>query len=155
MKMLDVNILVYAHRKDEAAHEFYRDWLERQVNTEVPFGLSALVGVAFVRIVTHPSFHNDPTPLPVALATVDCLRQSPGCRWLLPGERHWEITAMLCRKTGAAGKQVADAQHAALAIEHGCRWVTRDDDFAVFAPHGLEWEHLRPGEDRGPGIQAE
>ena len=144
--MPDVNILVYAHRKDESAHEFYRDWLENLVNSAAPFGLSALVGVAFVRIVTHPRFHDDPTPLSVALATVDRLREAPGCRWLLPGDRHWEITATLCRKTNATGKHVADAQHAALAIEHGCQWVTRDEDFASFTRHGLDWEHLRPEE---------
>ena len=38
-----------------------------------------------------------------------------------------------------------DAQHAAVAMEHGCRWVTRDEDFAGFAPYGLEWELLKPG----------
>jgi predicted nucleic acid-binding protein len=41
-------------------------------------------------------------------------------------------------------KSVADAQHAARAIEHGCKWVTRDDDFAKFSPFGLDWEHLVP-----------
>ena len=145
MRMPDVNVLVYAHRRDESVHEFYRDWLDSLVNSGVPFGLSALVGVAFVRIVTNPRFHDDPTPLSVALATVDRLCEAPGCRWLLPGVRHWEITASLCRKTGATGKQVADAQHAAVAIEHGCQWVTRDDDFAGFAPYGLDWEYLLPG----------
>ena len=144
--MPDVNILVYAHRKDESVHEFYRDWLENLVNSAAPFGLSALVGVAFVRIVTHPHFRDDPTPLSVALETVDRLREAPGCRWLLPGDRHWEITATLCRKTSATGKHVADAQHAALAIEHGCQWVTRDEDFASFARYGLDWEHLLPEE---------
>lgn len=144
MRMPDVNILVYAHRQDEAAHAFYRDWLERLLNSGAPFGLSALVGVAFVRIVTHPRFHDDPTPLSMAIETVDRLREAPGCRWLLPGARHWELTAALCRKTRARGKQVADAQHAALAIEHGCCWVTRDDDFALFGPHGLDWEPLEP-----------
>lgn len=57
---------------------------------------------------------------------------------------HWEIVSSLCRKIRPAGNLVADAQHAALAIEHGCRWVTRDADFAGFESHGLEWEHLEP-----------
>ena len=145
MRMPDVNILVYAHRRDEPTHEFYRGWLEGLVNSEAPFALSALVAVAFVRIVTHPRFHEAPTPLPVALEVINRLREAPGFRWQLPGERHWEIVSSLCRKTKSAGKLVADAQHAALAIEHGCRWVTRDVDFAKFESHGLEWEHLDPG----------
>lgn len=148
--MPDVNVLVYAHRQDESVHEFYRDWLENLVNSGAPFGLSALVGMAFVRIVTNPRFRSDPTPLSVALDAVDRLREAPGCRWLLPGVRNWEITAALCQKTNATGKQVADAQHAALAIEHGCQWVTRDDDFACFAPYGLDWEHLLSDGDASP-----
>jgi len=145
MKMPDVNILVYAHRTEERTHVFYRNWLETLVNAEAPFALSALVAVAFVRIVTNHRFHITPTPLPVACSVIDRLREAAGCRWLLPGVRHWELTAMLCRKCEAHGKQVADAQHAALAMEHGCRWVTRDDDFGSFAAHGLEWEYLSPG----------
>lgn len=142
--MPDVNILVYAHRKDECAHEFYRDWLESLANSAAPFGLSALVAVAFVRIVTNPRFHDDPTPLSVAVETINQLREVPGCRWLLPGERHWDLTEKLCLKTGAAAKRVADAQHAAVAIEHDCQWVTRDGDFADFSAHGLDWEQLVP-----------
>ena len=37
------------------------------------------------------------------------------------------------------GKLVADAWHAALAIEYGCRWVSTDGDFARF--RGLDWRH--------------
>ncbi len=144
MKMPDVNVLVYAHRRDEVVHDFYREWLENLVNCGTPFAISSLVAVAFVRIVTHRGFHQDPTPLSVAIEAIDRLRSAPNCRWLLPGGRHWEITALFCRKIEATGKSVADAQHAALAVEHGCRWVTRDEDFAHFAPHGLDWENLRP-----------
>lgn len=142
MKLPDVNVLVYAHRRDEIVHRFYREWLDDLVNSGEPFGLSALVAVAFVRIVTHPRFGDDPTPLGVAVETIERLRSAPNCRWLLPGDRHWEITARLCRKTGATGKQVTDAQHAAVAIEQGCCWVTRDEDFAAIAVHGLDWQHL-------------
>ena len=144
MKMPDVNVLIYAHRKDECTHEFYRGWIESLVNSKAPFGLSALVGVAFVRIVTNPRFHPEPSPLSLALEVIERLRAASGCRWLLPGERHWDITSALCRKANASGKSVADAQHAALAIEHGCTWVTRDDDFSRFSPLGLDWEHLVP-----------
>ncbi|MBE7501315.1 MAG: PIN domain-containing protein [Verrucomicrobiales bacterium] len=150
MKMPDVNVLAYAHRQDELHHDFYGDWIEGLVNSGAPFGLSGLVAVAFVRIVTHPRFGDPPTPLGLALDTVDRLRDAPGCRWLLPGARHWALTAMLCRETRATGKQLADAQHAAVAIEHGCQWVTRDDDFAVFAAHGLDWEHLSPAPGERP-----
>ena len=49
----------------------------------------------------------------------------------------------LCRDAEATGKLVADAQHAAIAIEHGCTLVSTDSDFDRFP--GLRWQHpLRP-----------
>jgi predicted nucleic acid-binding protein len=52
-------------------------------------------------------------------------------------DRHWEIFARLCRNAGATGNLVPDAYLAALAIEHGCEFVTCDKDFARF--EGLRW----------------
>ncbi len=52
------------------------------------------------------------------------------------------IVRELCRAAAARAKAVADAQHAALAMEHGCELVSRDGDFARFEPHGLRWHHL-------------
>ncbi|MYF03810.1 MAG: type II toxin-antitoxin system VapC family toxin, partial [Holophagales bacterium] len=45
----------------------------------------------------------------------------------------------LCRQADARGKLVADAQHAAVAMEHGCTIVSTDADFDRFA--GLRWLH--------------
>jgi hypothetical protein len=147
MKMPDVNILIYAHRQDDQDHEFYREWLERLANGSEPFALSALVAVAFVRVVTHPGFPPDPTPLPAAIAVIETLRARTNCRFLEPGPRHWRIFRS-CAETGRArGKLVADAQHSALAIEHGCTWITRDSDFHAFEPAGLRLEVLRRTDD--------
>jgi len=43
----------------------------------------------------------------------------------------------LCERATARGNLVADAYHAALAIEHGCEWLTLDRDFARFPD--LSW----------------
>lgn len=56
-----------------------------------------------------------------------------------PGPRHWQILLSLCRAANATDKLVADAFHAATALEHGCEWVTADADFGRFA--GLRWSH--------------
>jgi len=144
MKLFDVNILVYAHRADQAHHAVYRAGLEAVVGSGAPFALSPLVAVGFVRVVTHPQFPNGPTPLPQALAVIDSLVAQRGCCWVLPGLRHWALVAELCRLCGCHGKQVADAQHAALAIEHACTWVTRDTDFEVFRQRGLRLELMTP-----------
>ena len=140
--MPDVNVLVYAHRADETVHAAYKRWLTGIVNGREPFALSVLVAVGFVRVVTNARIYPLPTPLPTALAVVDQLVGHPRCRAVVPSGDHWRHVAELCRSTKAAGKLVADAQHAAVAIAEGCTWVTRDADFAAFAPHGLRWQHL-------------
>jgi toxin-antitoxin system PIN domain toxin len=70
----DVNVLVYAHRRDASRHEAYRAWLEEAVSGPAPYGLSDLVLSGFVRIVTHPRVFVDPTPLAEALAFVRSIR---------------------------------------------------------------------------------
>jgi toxin-antitoxin system PIN domain toxin len=145
MLMPDVNVLIYAHRQDEAWHEPYADWLKQVVDGPEPFALSVLVAVGFVRIVTNMRIYEDATPLPVALAAIEQLAGHPRCRLATPGATHLEEVVRLCRAAGATGKLVADAQHAALAISEGCTWVSRDADFAVFEPHGLRWQHLAFG----------
>ncbi|MGA2712459.1 MAG: PIN domain-containing protein [Bryobacteraceae bacterium] len=54
---------------------------------------------------------------------------------------HWTIFRQLCEDGKLKGKLVADAVHAAVAIESGCEWATADTDFARFAPL-LRWAHL-------------
>jgi toxin-antitoxin system PIN domain toxin len=139
MRMPDVNLLIYAHRRDEATHARYRDWLDDLVNSPEPFALSVLVAVGFLRIVTNRSIFPEPTPLPLALATIETLMARSNCRTVAPGERHWSLVSQLCSASGASGKLVADAQHAAVAIEHGCELVSRDTDFERFTELGLRF----------------
>ena len=142
MLMPDVNVLVYAHRRDERWHGPYRRWLKDLVDSPEPFALSVLVAVDFLRIVTNGRIYADPTPISVAIAAVEQLSGHPSCRVVTPGGSHLADVHRLAREVGASGKLVADAQHAAIAISQGSTWVTRDADFAVFAPHGLRWQHL-------------
>ena len=142
--MPDVKVLVHAHRQQEGVHELYRDWVEQLVSSAQPFGLSVLVGVGFLRIVTNGRIDREPTPLPVAVAALQSLSERSNCRVLTPGATHLSIVESACRRAKAAGQHVVDAQHAAVAIEHGCQWVTRDDDFERFESSGLRWMHLLP-----------
>jgi len=56
---------------------------------------------------------------------------------LTPGPRHLAIVERLCLAVGAAGNLVSDAQHAAIAIEHGATLISKDRDFARFPE--LRW----------------
>ena len=138
MKLFDVNVLIYAHRADQKHHDYYRQLVEELVNGADSFGLSPLTAVGFLKIVTHPRFPNGPTPLPQAVSVIESLTTFNHCQWTLPGKRHWELTRDLCTKCACSGKNVADAQHAAIAIEHASELVTRDTDFHRFVPHGLK-----------------
>jgi toxin-antitoxin system PIN domain toxin len=144
MLMPDVNILIYAHRREDPDHEFYRKWVEELANGPELFAISPLVASAFVRIVTHPAFRPFPTPLEQAMAAIGSLIALPSC--VIPGlgEKHWMLFCQLCRDSAAYGKIVADAQHAAVALGNGCTWVTRDGDFEKFRKSGLRMKILTP-----------
>lgn len=139
MQLADVNVLVYAHRAESQEHPAYAEWLTALANGREPFGVSELGCSAFVRIVTNPKIWDSATDLGDALTFVDNLRRRPNARPLTHGPSSWEIFTKLCHEARARGKLVADAYHAALAIEHGCELVTADADFARFA--GLRWRH--------------
>jgi toxin-antitoxin system PIN domain toxin len=135
--LFDVNIFVYAHRDDAADHRRFRQWIEEQVRAPEPFGVAELVLSSFVRVVTHPRIFQPPTPLQTALANCRSILQRPNAVLVRPGERHWEIFDDLCTRANARGDLITDAYFAALAIEHGCEWITTDRDFARFP--GLRW----------------
>ena len=143
MILPDVNVLIYAHRREHAEHPEYAGWLRGVAESREPFALSELVCSSFVRIATNRRVFDAPTALESAIEFVDRLRRRPRCTLLRPGPEHWSHFTELCRQTRASGKLIADAYHAALAIEHGCEWVTADADFARFP--GLRWRHpLKP-----------
>ena len=144
MKILDVNILIYAHREDQEHHHYYRKRLEMLASENLPYGLTPAVASGFIRICTHPKFPNGPTPLPIALSVVESFMSGTSANWIHPGRKSWELFSDLCRKTNCTGKIVADAHHAATAIEHACVWISRDTDFHRFEPHGLRFEPWIP-----------
>jgi toxin-antitoxin system PIN domain toxin len=139
MILIDVNVLVYAKRQDSPDHAKFRTWLEEIIRSDSVIGMSELVLSSVVRILTHPRIFNEPTQLDEALQYVHSLHEQPGCVWVSPGERHWEIFTRLCKAVGAKGNLISDAYFAALAMESGAEWITADRDYARFP--GLRWRH--------------
>ena len=146
MLLPDVNALIYAHVEDAVSdHRRYADWLVRMATGPEPFALSVLVLSGFLRIVTNPRVFDPPSTLDTAFAFVSSLTERPTARIVGPGPDHMAILEQLCRVAGATGKLVADAQHAAIALEHGCTMISTDSDFARFPC--LRWQHpLRPSD---------
>jgi len=137
MLLTDINVLIYAARTEMPKHEDFAQWLSELVNGSSSFGMSDQVLSGFMRIATHPGVFEDPLSTDEAIAFVETIRERPNCVQIAPGARHWPIFTGLCRRAGAIGKLIPDAYFAALAIEHGCEWITTDRDYARFP--GLKW----------------
>ena len=133
MLIADVNVFVGAHRVDIAGHDDHLNWLERSLTGAEAFGVSELVLSAFLRLVTNHRIFADPTPVDDALEFCRVVRGAPASVVARPTDRHWTIFADLCSRTPARGNVVPDAYLAALAIEAGATFVTRDRGFARFA----------------------
>ena len=137
MILPDVNVLIYAYRKEQPHHAASRAFLERTVYGDSAFGVSRLVLSAVVRLLTSQRIYQPAETLADAFGFCQWLTECSNCIVVEPGERHWAIFEKLCRETDTRGARVTDAWFAALAIEHGCEWVTFDRDFARFP--GLKW----------------
>lgn len=137
MITFDVNVFVNAHVAGQEHHDVALELVERTAEGSETLGVSDLVLSGYVRVVTNHRYLHDPDTVDEALAFCDALRGRPNVRVISAGPRHWDIFADLCRATEARGGLVADAYHAALAIEHNCEWVSFDRDFARFK--GLRW----------------
>jgi uncharacterized protein len=133
----DVNVLLYAFRRDLGHHDVSKRWLDSVVSGDAQFGIAPLVLGAVVRIATNHRLFKVPSAEAEALAFCDNLLHQPHCVIVQPGERHWTIFKRLCSETQMRGPRVTDAWFAALAVEHGCTWITYDRDYSRFP--GLIW----------------
>lgn len=136
----DVNVLVSALVVGVPDHDDMRDWLERAVDGAEPVAVTHAVATGVVRVVTHPKVFASPVLPEVAVRALGAVLVHPNVTMLGPGPRYWDILARLCTQVPATGNLVADAGHAATAIERDLTWVSKDSDFARFA--GLRW--VRP-----------
>jgi len=139
MQLLDVNVLLYAARRDAPEHQKYATWLEDLLKGSETYAISELVLSSFVRIATNPKAFKKPSTLDEAIGFADQVREQPQCVLVQPGLRHWDLFRNLCRQVQAKGNLVPDAYLAALAIESGSEWISTDNDYARFP--GLNWRH--------------
>ena len=103
MFLMDVNILVYAHREDTPHHLQYRKWLEDVMNDHSAYGFSELVLSGFLRVVTHPKIFVEPSSLESALAFVHQLRNQSNAVCVNANSAHWRIFNKLIVETQACG----------------------------------------------------
>ena len=133
MLLLDVNVCVYAFRRESGAHQEAKAWLEQALIGPEPVGLPEQVLASMIRLVTNHRIYQDPSTPVAVLSFCDAILDAPASMRVRPGERHWGIFHGLVSRHGLRGNDIPDAYLAALALEQGATWVTTDRGFARYA----------------------
>jgi len=139
VKILDVNLLLYAVNSDSPRHDAARVWLEKALNGEETIGLPWAVILGFLRIATNSRAFASALKAPAALETVDEWLALENVRLVREKDDHWETLRALIASAGTAGNLTTDAHLAALAISHDAVLCSSDLDFGRFK--GLRWEN--------------
>ena len=137
MKLIDLNLLLYAVDASAPRHKPARTWLESVLSGSETVALPWAVLVGFVRLSTKSAVFASPLSSAIALDIVDEWLAQPAVTTVAPGARHAAVLRELLSDLGTAGNIVSDAHLAALAIEHGAELCSCDADFSRFP--GLRW----------------
>jgi uncharacterized protein len=140
MFLLDVNVVLAAHREDHPDHGGVRSWFEAMLAGDRPFAVPVTVWASFLRLATNRRIFEVPTPLPDAFDFINATRAQPLHVPIAPGPDHLAILRRLCDEADATGDLIPDAAIGAIAVEYSSDVVTLDRDFARFR----SVSHLRP-----------
>ena len=139
MRIVDLNVLLYAVNSDAPQHDAALGWWEKAVNDEDTVGLAWVVLLGFLRLATSPRVFPRPLAPHTASAKLDAWLALDNVRIVREKDDHWESLKALLRGAGTAGNLTTDAHLAALALSHDAVLVSCDTDFARFK--GLRWEN--------------
>jgi hypothetical protein len=143
MRLLDVNVVLAAHRADHPDHATARPWLDDLLASREQFTVPWVVWWSFLRLASHPRIFKVPTPAEESFAFIAAIRGQAGHVAAEPGPRHIEFLRRAVDDGEAAADLIPDAVLAALAFECGGEVVSFDRDFARFAD--LAWTRPQPG----------
>ncbi len=132
MRLVDANLLVYAHVSSFPQHATARKWLDGRLNAPEPLGLPWPSLLAFARLVSNPRIFARPLSVDTAWRQACSWLASPSVWVPQPTERHRAILDGFLSSSGLRANQVPDAHLAALAVEHGLLLCTADAGFARF-----------------------
>jgi len=139
MKLVDVNILLYAVDKNSSQHHCVSAWLDDALNQDEAVGFAWLVLTGFLRISTNPKAYPVPLTIKEAVRQVEIWLSRPNVRVVHEFDNHWNLFRQLVSESGTSGNRTTDAHLAALAISHNAILASCDHDFARF--RGLRWEN--------------
>lgn len=132
MLLLDVNVVLAAHRRDHPHHAAVQPWFDEVLTGDDPFTVPTIVWASFLRLATNRRIFEVPTPRPDAFAFVEAACTQPHHLLTGPGRHHLALLRHHCDEAGADGDLVPDAVIAAIATEHSCQVAPLDRDFARF-----------------------
>ena len=139
MKLVDINVLLYAVNERSVHHRAIRTWWESAMNGNESIGLCGIVVVGFLRLSTHLRVLPRPILVPQALACIDEWLSQPNVILIAESNSYWPILRELLQDSGTAGNLTTDAYLASLAVDLGATLVSTDLDFARF--RRLDWEN--------------
>lgn len=132
MLLLDVNVVLAAHRADHPHHVRVRAWFDDLLAGDEPFTVPDTVWASFLRLATNRRIFTVPSPLAAAFDFLDATCAQPHHLRTGPGPRHPILLREVCDEADARGDLVPGAVLAAIAVENGCTVATLDRDFARF-----------------------
>lgn len=133
MIVLDVNVLLAAHRRDHPHHVAAGSWLaSRLADPREAVIVPDLVWVGFIRIAMNPRAFNEPSTLEQASAFVLDVCQAPGYKAVAGVGDGIGLFLDVCREAVVSSRLVTDAYIAAVARAYACPVATFDRDFRRF-----------------------
>jgi toxin-antitoxin system PIN domain toxin len=131
--LLDVNVLVVAHRPDgHPRGAEVHAWLTSRLTAVERVGIDSLVLSAVARIVTNPRIFEVPSSSTTALAFCSAAINAPSAVRVIPSSRHWSLFEEYVLDLRLVGNDIPDAYLAALALDHDAALATLDRGFRRF-----------------------
>ena len=130
---VDSNLLVYAHREDSDFHRPALKVLKDLAESGMRWALPWPCLHEFLSITTHPRIFAPPSPLPLALQSIEVWMNSAQCEMIGEDLGYFEVLKRLVTEGRVAGPMIHDAKIAAICIHSGVSELwTADRDFSRF-----------------------
>ena len=132
MILWDVNLWIYAFRKDSPLHAESREEIETGMALGEGFLFTPHVAASFLRLVTNPTIFVHPSGPAEAWEFIDYLESHPNAKFGDIDGMTFGIFKHICLVHRMAGNEVPDALLAAVAIRYDAQFVTADSGFKRF-----------------------
>jgi toxin-antitoxin system PIN domain toxin len=132
MILLDVNVIVYAARREFESHETALRWLQEVLSADEPVAVLDSVLAAATRLLTNHRVLREPFGPDDALAVCEAVRSAPAAITPASSARKWSVFSRLVHDLALRANDIPDAYLAATAINLGARLATFDQGFRRF-----------------------